>query len=176
MSLSELGELVMDREAWPGVLRFMGWQRVRHDWMTDLTDLKNVRVLGCICDGQGGLACCDSWGCKESDMTEWLSDWTELNWVCDVRTFCRVCLDECRILGATKTLHSQINQYIWKKKDLFGESWGTLELKNIHPVKRQEWCAWQRDLPQMQGPRDRKVLAAWWARRRVGCGRGGYMT
>ena len=27
-------------------------------------------------DGQGGLACCDSWGCKESDMTEWLN-WTE---------------------------------------------------------------------------------------------------
>ena len=25
-------------------------------------------------DGQGGLACCDSWGCKELDMT----DWTEL--------------------------------------------------------------------------------------------------
>ena len=21
-------------------------------------------------DGQGGLSCCDSWGCKESDMTE----------------------------------------------------------------------------------------------------------
>ena len=29
-------------------------------------------------DGQGGLACCDSWGCKESDTTEWLN-WTELN-------------------------------------------------------------------------------------------------
>ena len=28
-------------------------------------------------DGQGGLACCDSWGSKESDMTEWLN-WTEL--------------------------------------------------------------------------------------------------
>ena len=28
-------------------------------------------------DGQGGLACCDSWGCKESDTTEWLN-WTEL--------------------------------------------------------------------------------------------------
>ena len=27
-------------------------------------------------DGQGGLACCDSWGCKESDMTERLN-WTE---------------------------------------------------------------------------------------------------
>ena len=24
-------------------------------------------------DGQGGLACCDSWGCKESDMTEQLN-------------------------------------------------------------------------------------------------------
>ena len=30
-------------------------------------------------DGQGGLACCDSWGPKESDTTERL-DWTELNW------------------------------------------------------------------------------------------------
>ena len=27
-------------------------------------------------DGQGGLACCGSWGCKESDVTEWLN-WTE---------------------------------------------------------------------------------------------------
>ena len=29
-------------------------------------------------DGQGGLACCGSWGHKESDTTEWLH-WTELN-------------------------------------------------------------------------------------------------
>ena len=28
-------------------------------------------------DGQGGLACCDSWGCKESDTTERLN-WAEL--------------------------------------------------------------------------------------------------
>ena len=28
-------------------------------------------------DGQGGLACCGSWGCRESDMTE-LLNWTEL--------------------------------------------------------------------------------------------------
>ena len=30
-------------------------------------------------DGQGGLACCDSWGCKESDTTEqliWIWIWT----------------------------------------------------------------------------------------------------
>ena len=29
-------------------------------------------------DGQGGLVCCDSWGCKEWDRTEWLN-WTELS-------------------------------------------------------------------------------------------------
>ena len=27
-------------------------------------------------DGQGGLECCDSWGYKESDTTEWLN-WTD---------------------------------------------------------------------------------------------------
>ena len=31
-------------------------------------------------DGQGGLACWDSWGRKESDTTERLN-WTELNWI-----------------------------------------------------------------------------------------------
>ena len=41
VSLSELRELVMDREAWR--------------------------------DGQGGLACYDSWGRKESDTTERLN-------------------------------------------------------------------------------------------------------
>ena len=28
--------------------------------------------------GQGGMACCDSWDCKESNTTEWLN-WTELS-------------------------------------------------------------------------------------------------
>ena len=32
-----------------------------------------------IGDGQGGLACCNSWGRKESDTNERLN-WTELNW------------------------------------------------------------------------------------------------
>ena len=31
-----------------------------------------------VCDGQGGLACCNSWGRKESDMTEQLNR-TELS-------------------------------------------------------------------------------------------------
>ena len=32
-------------------------------------------------DGQGSLVCCNPWGHKESDMTEWLN-WTESLWLC----------------------------------------------------------------------------------------------
>ena len=35
-------------------------------------------------DGQGGLVCSDSWGRKESDMTEWLN-WTELRSLQSIR-------------------------------------------------------------------------------------------
>ena len=35
---------------------------------------ESEQALG-IGDGQGSLACCSPWGCKESDMTEWLN-WT----------------------------------------------------------------------------------------------------
>ena len=45
-------------------------------WMASLTRWTWVWVNSGVGDGQGGLACCDSWGCKESDMTEWLN-WTE---------------------------------------------------------------------------------------------------
>ena len=31
-------------------------------------------------DGQGGLACCNSWGRKESDMTEWLN-WNVISFI-----------------------------------------------------------------------------------------------
>ena len=45
-------------------------------WTHQLDGHEFESTLG-VGDGQGGLACCDSWGCKELDMTEW----TELNWV-----------------------------------------------------------------------------------------------
>ena len=43
-------------------------------WMDDLTDSMDMSLgkLG-IGDGQGGLACCDSWGRKELDSTEQLN-------------------------------------------------------------------------------------------------------
>ena len=51
-------------------------------WCKELTNLKRPwcwerSPLG-VGDGQGGLACCDSWGCKELDTTERLN-WTEVN-------------------------------------------------------------------------------------------------
>jgi len=36
-------------------------------------------------DGQGGLACCNSWDAKESDTTEWLN-WTELKEIKELYT------------------------------------------------------------------------------------------
>ena len=46
-------------------------------WYHWLHGRESEWTLG-VGDGQGGLACCDSWGCKESDMTEQLN-WTALN-------------------------------------------------------------------------------------------------
>ena len=43
MSLSELQELVMDREA--GMLQSTGSQRVRHDWVTELTEVHETETF-----------------------------------------------------------------------------------------------------------------------------------
>ena len=47
-----------------------GW----HHWL----DGRESEWTPGVGDGQGGLASCNSWGCKESDTTEqlnWLTDW-----------------------------------------------------------------------------------------------------
>ena len=44
-------------------------------WHHQLDGLEREQAPG-IGDGQGSLACCGPWGCKESDMTEQLN-WTE---------------------------------------------------------------------------------------------------
>ena len=50
----------------------------RMRWLDGITDSIDVSLKWTpgVGDGQGGLACCDSWGRKESDTTEWLN-WTE---------------------------------------------------------------------------------------------------
>ena len=46
--------------------------RPRMRWLDGITDLMNVSVseLRELVMDKGGLACCDSWGHKESDTTE----------------------------------------------------------------------------------------------------------
>ena len=51
----------------------------RNGWMGSPTRWTWVWVNSGVGDGQGGLACWNSWGPKESDTTEQLK-WTELNW------------------------------------------------------------------------------------------------
>ena len=51
-----------------GDRRRRGWQRMR--WLDGITYSMNMSLCKL-------LACCDSWGCKDSDTTERL-DWTEL--------------------------------------------------------------------------------------------------
>ena len=49
--------------------RRRGRQRMR--WLESVTD--SMDMTPGVGDGQGGLACCGSWGSKESDMTERLN-------------------------------------------------------------------------------------------------------
>ena len=51
-----------------------GWD----GWMASLTRWRESEWTLGVGDGQGGLACCDSWGRKELDTTERLN-WTEQN-------------------------------------------------------------------------------------------------
>ena len=55
-----------------------GRQRMR--WLDGITDSMDIEFgwTPGVGDGQGGLACCNSWGRKELDTTERLN-WTELN-------------------------------------------------------------------------------------------------
>ena len=64
----------------------VGW----HHWL-DGHEFEWTPRVG---DGQGGLACCDSWGLKELDTTEQLN-WTELMMYLSLLSFPLVTLSFC---------------------------------------------------------------------------------
>ena len=72
LSLSKLGELVMDREAWHAVIHGVTKSRT---WLSNWTKLNHLdrleieQTLG-NSGGQRSLVCYSQWGHKESDMTE----------------------------------------------------------------------------------------------------------
>ena len=87
-------------------------------WHHRLDGLEFEWTLG-VGDGHGGLACCDSWGCKESDTTERLN-WTELNWGC-------ICL---QVTGNPTQLSETIKRKK-KKACSYKMSWSSLA-KDFH--------------------------------------------
>ena len=81
-----------------------GW----HHW---LNGHKSEWTPG-VGDGQGGLACCDSWGRKESDMTEQLN-WTELNWTIQpiLPLLCLYISNQLKHVCASKNLSQFLFQF-----------------------------------------------------------------
>ena len=96
-------------------------------------------------DGQGSLVCCNPWGHKESDTTEWLSNWTELNWT------------ELRV-GLLHENSFPIKQFRVESNNTSPLQMGT-RTKFSCPVKAKPrrrkkcfWCAHQSDLPSRIEP------------------------
>ena len=60
-------------------------------WLDDITDSidKSEQALG-DGEGQGSLACCSPWGCKESDMTEQLNNNNKSELTNDMKTSYKV--------------------------------------------------------------------------------------
>ena len=56
--------------------RKRGWQRMRWLWWHHEPNVHEFEQVPRVGDGQGSLASCSSWGCKESGMTERLK-WAE---------------------------------------------------------------------------------------------------
>ena len=63
-------------------------------------------------DGQGGLACCNSWGRKELDMTEWLI-WTELK---QVRAALQCQVGQTKKISQGKTMVIRDGEGYWWEK------------------------------------------------------------
>ena len=66
-------------------------------------------------DGQGSLACCSPWGCKELDMTEWLNNTIPLF------NFCFYCLPFWSQIQ--NNFHHKWNQGAWCLCFLVGVLW-----------------------------------------------------
>ena len=78
-----------------------GWHHWLDGWESEWTPG--------VCDGQGGLACCDSWGRIESDTTEQLN-WTELNFKILPRYLMKFNLRKGR-LNSTAEQHGSMFQW-----------------------------------------------------------------
>ena len=104
--------------------KMAGW----HHW---LDGHESQWILG-VGDGQGGLACCDSWGRGESDTTERLI-WSDLIWSVQGPEY--INLYECEITYSTRVYIPYGNcQY---KGDEYARCCSRWNIKIIHI-----YCCW----------------------------------
>ena len=91
-----------------------GW----HHW---LDGCESGWTLG-VGDGQGGLACCDSWGRKESDMTEQLN-WTELKSLYLRRYIWNNCQRRQNSTWKNQHWFKKVTPKTWTVQDVTQHSW-----------------------------------------------------
>ena len=101
-----------------------------HHWL----DGREFEWTPGVGDGQGGLACCDSWGRKESDMTEWLN-WTEYSIVYMYHSF---------LIHSSADGHLGCFHVLAIIKQCCNEHWGTCVSFNsgFLSVYAQQWDWW----------------------------------
>ena len=83
-------------------------------WHHQPDGLELEQVLG-VDDGQGSLECCSPWGCKDSDMTEWL------NWI----------MPEYKYFPAKTSYTHWLHPYLLEQP-LKGISWVTVLSKTLN--------------------------------------------
>ena len=122
-----------------------------HHWL----DGREFEWTPGVGDGQGGLACCDSWGRKGSDTTERLN-WTELRQ--DIKKQRHYFVNK----GPCSQGYGFSSSHVWMWELDYKESWGpknwcfwtvvlekTLEssldckeIQPVHPKGDQSWVFW----------------------------------
>ena len=95
-------------------------------------------------DGQGGLASCSSWGCKESDSTERLN-WTDLIQRGGLPWWFRWWRihPQCKRYGFNPWVRNIPWRREWQPTSVFllGESHGQRSLAGYSPWRQKEWCS-----------------------------------
>ena len=100
-----------------------GW----HHWL----DGREFEWNPGVGDGQGGLACCNSWGHKESGMTEWLN-W--LNWTDGVHVHSAIFLNHKEVGSNSKASHRRESREIISS-EVRDAGWDTRWYHIISPLR-----------------------------------------
>ena len=128
------------------------------EWHHRLDGCEFEWTLG-VGDGQGGLVYCDSWGRKESDMTEWLN-WTDWYNKEEKMIFTHVCISQyiSRILRLflLTCLRRKMTilecVHCWRRLLSLECPLDSKEIKSVNPKGNQSWIFIGRTDVQAEAP------------------------